>query len=84
MMRWNSGDTGFDAKVMKVSESKSDERFAPGALFNHVVETLAVTLTRTGVTSVTVAVAVAILIATVVLGMTTSDAAALGQFCSRC
>lgn len=85
MMRWNSGDTGFDTKVVEVRESsKDDVRIDPGALFNHVVESLAATLTRTGVTSVAVALTVAILIATIVLGLTAGDVAAMGHFCSKC
>lgn len=85
MMRWNMGDTGFEVEKRDASVSAvSDDRSEPSTLLGYVVETVAATLTRIGVSSVVVAVVVALVIATVVFGFSADEAAALGQWCMKC
>ncbi len=85
MMRWNMGENNFEVNDRRtVVSTVGDEHPEPGTLFGHMVETLTLTLARIGVTSVTVAVAIALLIATVLFGLTTSDATALYQWCPKC
>lgn len=85
MLRWNMDMSGVEVNDAEAAIAVAGEdRLAPGVLFNHVVELLAMTLSRIGVTSAAAVVAIAILVATVLLGVTATDAAALGQFCSKC
>jgi hypothetical protein len=86
MMRWNKGDAGFENKNLVVTEvaSEDDEQMGPGLLLGHVVNMLAATLARFGVSSVAVALTMALLIATVLFTVFTGDAAALGQWCRKC
>ncbi|MDQ3695897.1 MAG: hypothetical protein M3464_20090 [Chloroflexota bacterium] len=85
MMRWNMGDTGFEVEKNDVSVSAvSGDRSESSSLFGYVVESVATTLARIGVSSVVVAVLVALVIATVVFGFSSDEASALGQWCMKC
>lgn len=85
MMRWNKGDTGFEIKERSaVVSGEGDDGPGTGVLLNHLIETLAATLARVGVTSVAVVVTMALLIATVLFGLVAGDAVALGQWCRKC
>ena len=85
MMRWNKGDAGFEVKDRVSAESTTDDdQFGPGMLLGHVVNALATTLARFGVTSVAVALTMAFLIATVLFTFFAGDAVALGQWCRKC
>lgn len=86
MMRWNKGDAGFENKNLVVTENsvEDDEQMGPGMLLGHVVNMLAATLARFGVSSVAVALTMALLIATVLFTVFSGDAAAFGQWCRKC
>lgn len=86
MMRWNKGDAGFENKNLVVTEASVDDevQMGPGLLLGHVVNMLAATLARFGVSSVAVALTMALLIATVLFTVFSGDAAALGQWCRKC
>jgi hypothetical protein len=85
MMQWTKGDTGFEVKdEVSTVESTSDERLGAGDLFAQVIQSVAMALSRVGVTSLMLVLMVAVVVATVVFGLTANEAAALGGWCQRC
>ena len=84
MMQWTKGDAGFEINAITPAvETTSDERIAPGLLFAQVIQVLATTFSRVGVTSLMLVIMFAVLVATVVFGLTANEAAAGGGWC-RC
>ena len=86
MMRWEKGDSGFESNNVVVAEDSVEDNvpLGPGVLLGHVVNMLAATLARFGVSSAAVALTMALLIATVLFTVFSGDASALGQWCRKC
>jgi hypothetical protein len=85
MMQWTKGDTGFETKdEVSAIETTSDERLGTGLLFAQVIQSLAMALSRVGVTSIMLVIMVAVVVATVVFGLTANEAAAIGGWCRKC
>jgi hypothetical protein len=84
MMQWTKGDVGFEAKVAApVTEMTPEAPMGPSLLFAQVLQSLAMALSRVGVTSLMLVIMVAAVVATVVFGLTANEAAAVGGWC-RC
>ena len=85
MMQWTKGDTGFEAKESTpAAETTPDERMGPGLLFAQVIQSLALALSRVGVSSLAILLFVAVAVASIVFGLTANEAAAFGNWCRGC